>query len=127
MQTIKKILVIDSDSVCVFILKQNFLLTELSPLWVHRSNATDAIAYLTQNDMPDLIFLDPVLPDMQQSQVFEKLNILDVFNKTKVSILTTYPEKEFGMLGNEFNILRKFSKPFHKNQLKELLHDLKAA
>ena len=127
MQSIQKILVIDSDSICFIIIKHLFSNKGILPVFEHTKNAEDALSYLNKNEIPDLIFLEPVLPDMMEDEIFEALHNLNIFERTLVCILTTYFEHELEKLGSDYKILNKFSKPFHKRHVATLLDDLKVA
>jgi len=70
--------------------------------------------------MPDLILLDPALPDMYPDEIFQALDVLQVFVKTTVCILTTFLGEELDKLGRGYLIFKKFAKPFQPHYINEL-------
>ncbi len=127
MQHINKILVIGGDDIGVFILQKFFSSVSISPVWVHFTAAWDVIAYLAQTEMPGLIFLEPKLPDMPDEQFLETLHKLNIFTRSNVCLLTTFPQPGLEPLGSEYAILKRFTKPFTRRHLNELLTCIKVA
>jgi len=116
-----KILYIDGDEISFFVAKRYFSLCGIEPQWLQSLTGSDALTCLEgMEEMPDLILLDPVLPDMSRDEIFYKLDILQVFVKTTVCILTTFLGEEFDQLGTGYLLFKKFAKPFQKHYVKEL-------
>jgi len=116
-----KILYIDSDETSFFVIKKYFSLSGLQPHWLQSLTGSGALTYLQgRKEMPDLILLDPVLPDMYPDEIFHALDVLQVFVKTAVGILTTFLGEELDRLGSGYPIFKKFAKPMQKHYVNEL-------
>jgi len=117
-----KILYIDGDETSFFVAKKYFTLCGIHPYWRQSLTGSDALTYLqSSREMPDLILLDPALPDIYPGEIFHALDILLVFGKTTVCILTTFLGDELDQLGTGYLIFKKFSKPFQKHYINELV------
>src|SRR5438876_1128092 len=105
MQNLKKVLVIGGDDICLILMKNIFLSIFLSPVWIHITTARSVISYFERGELPELIFLEPMLPDMSYGQFLETLNKLNIFTRSNVCILTTCPQPRLETLGSKYAII----------------------
>lgn len=112
-----KILVVDSDNIAFFILKRCFICTGLCPLFVQLRTAAEAINYIKKG-AGDIIFLEPVLPDMPFGEILDVFAELNIFIYSKVCLLTTLMASE--PVTSRYPFFKKFTKPFIIKYIAEL-------
>ncbi len=111
---------VDSDAVSVMILKHFFYLAGIHPEWVRLVSGAEAITYLKHNEIPDLIFLEPVLSDMQEHEILQQFKENKIFARTRVCLLTILMKFQMDEIGAGYTFFKQFIKPIKKTYIDEL-------
>lgn len=106
----KQILAID-DSKAIRFLLQTVLGKEYQVITV--PDGYSAMYYLTHRSMPDLIIVDPQLPDMENWELVQQLSSSGMYGDIPVIVLSGLDRKETEMKCLEFGIAKYFVKPFN--------------
>lgn len=82
-EILQKVLIVDDDEASAFIFRRNFKSMNIECDCA--SNAEEAIDYLENNEMPAMILLDVVLPDMSGLEVLVKIRKL--YDKVELPVV----------------------------------------
>jgi two-component system, chemotaxis family, chemotaxis protein CheY len=106
----KRILAIDDSKAIRFLLQ-----TLLSKNYqvITASDGCSAINWLSQNDPPDLIIVDPQLPDMQNWELIEQLYTSGLYGNIPMIVLSALDKSETQAQCLAFGITPYFTKPFN--------------
>jgi len=117
------ILVLDDDDIAFLVIRRCFYEAGLQPAWMHAHTVNEAIGYLQQQPLPDLVFIEPMLRDVayDYNKVLDALADIGVFTQTRVCLLTTFLLDELKNLGKDYPVFRRFTKPFFKGDVPGLL------
>jgi two-component system, chemotaxis family, chemotaxis protein CheY len=106
----KRILAIDDSKAIRFLLQtllgKNYQVTTAA-------DGCSAINWLSQNDMPDLIIVDPQLPDMQNWELIEQLATSGLYGSIPMIVLSALSKSETEEQCNTFEVSAYFTKPFN--------------
>ena len=115
----KKILVVDDSELALtlveMILKDRYIVNLAK-------SGKDAIDYLSQGNIPDLILLDLIMPEMDGWETFNRIKELDYLNNVPIAFLTSLHGKEEQTHALEIGAEDYIFKPFAR---KELLNKVK--
>ena len=114
----KRILAIDDSKAIRFLLQ-----TLLSKNYqvITAPDGCSAINWLSQNDLPDLIIVDPQLPDMQNWELIEQLSTSGLYGNIPMIVLSALDKSETQAKCLEFGITSYFTKPFNPIDLMEVV------
>lgn len=110
-----KILLVDDEIDTLLPLKRSLEIEDF--IVVGASNGKEALAR-AKNDIPDLIILDLMMPEMDGYQVCERLKKDEMTRNIPVIILTARDAISDKIKGLEIGADDYVTKPFHLNELK---------
>ena len=117
----KKVLIADDENSLRFLLRKTLEGNGLSVL--EAKNGKEALA-LAEKQLPDLIILDVVMPDLYGSEVCEQLRKQSKTARIPIMILTgntnLYDQEQAKESGADYYM----TKPFSPLQLKSLVHKI---
>jgi CheY-like chemotaxis protein len=117
----KQILAID-DSKAIRFLLQTVLGRDYQVVTV--PDGYSAMYYLSHREHPDLIIVDPQLPDMENWELIEQLASSGMYGDIPLVILSGLDSKETDAKCAEHGVLKYFMKPFNPVELVEAIQDL---
>ena len=117
----KQILAID-DSKAIRFLLQTVLGKEYNVITV--PDGYSAMYYLTHRQMPDLIIVDPQLPDMENWELIQQLSSSGMYGDIPLIVLSGLDKKETEIKCLEYGIVKHFVKPFNPVDLMNAVSDL---
>jgi CheY-like chemotaxis protein len=117
----KQILAID-DSKAIRFLLQTVLGKEYNVITV--PDGYSAMYYLTHRQMPDLIIVDPQLPDMENWELIQQLSSSGMYGDIPLIVLSGLDKKETELKCLEYGIVKHFVKPFNPVDLMASVSDL---
>jgi len=117
----KQILAID-DSKAIRFLLQTVLGKEYNVITV--PDGYSAMYYLTHRQMPDLIIVDPQLPDMENWELIQQLSSSGMYGDIPLIVLSGLEKKETELKCMEYGIVKHFVKPFNPVDLMIVVSDL---
>jgi CheY-like chemotaxis protein len=117
----KQILAID-DSKAIRFLLQTVLGKEYNVITV--PDGYSAMYYLTHRQMPDLIIVDPQLPDMENWELIQQLSSSGMYGDIPLIVLSGLEKKETELKCMEYGIVKHFVKPFNPVDLMTAVSDL---
>lgn len=106
----KRILAIDDSKAIRFLLQT--LLSKNYQI-ITAADGCSAINWLAQNDLPDLIIVDPQLPDMQNWELIEQLATSGLYGSIPMIVLSALDKSETEEKCAEFDVASYFNKPFN--------------
>lgn len=106
----KRILAIDDSKAIRFLLQTLF--TKNYQV-VTAADGCSAINWLSQNELPDLIIVDPQLPDMQNWELIEQLSTSGLYGGIPMIVLSALSKSETEEKCLELDIPDFFTKPFN--------------
>jgi CheY-like chemotaxis protein len=112
----KRILAIDDSKAIRFLLQTLF---SKSYQVVTAADGCSAINWLSQNELPDLIIVDPQLPDMQNWELLEQLSTSGLYEGIPMIVLSALTQSETQEKCLELNVPAYFTKPFNPIDLME--------
>jgi len=83
-----------------------------------------AMLYLRNGGNPDLIIMDPDLPDMQDWELVSHLSINPLFSSIPKLVISTLGEYELRAQAMKYSLADCFSKPFNPLKLIEAVDTL---
>ncbi|HYF33163.1 MAG TPA: response regulator [Chitinophagaceae bacterium] len=115
----KRILAIDDSKAIRFLLQ-----TLLSKNYqvITAADGCSAINWLAQNDPPELIIVDPQLPDMQSWELIEQLTTSGLYGSIPMIVLSALDKSETEEKCLEFDVAAYFTKPFNPIDLMQAVH-----
>ncbi len=117
----KKILIVDDEPNIV--LSLDYLVRKKGYTPFIARNGSEAIA-IAQAEIPDLILLDIMMPDIDGYEVCQTLKKDQRFNDTKIIFLSAKSKKEDIEKGLQMGADKYFTKPFSTKQLLQEMVDL---
>jgi two-component system, chemotaxis family, chemotaxis protein CheY len=106
----KQILAVD-DSKAIRFLLQTVLGRDYSVITV--PDGYSAMYYLSHRAQPDLIIVDPQLPDMDNWELIQQLSTSGMYGDIPMLVLSGLPEMETEAKCNEYGVMKYFLKPFN--------------
>ena len=106
----KQILAID-DSKAIRFLLQTVLGRDYQVVTV--PDGYSAMYYLSHRNQPDLIIVDPQLPDMENWELIQQLSSSGMYGDIPVLVLSGLDKKETEMKCLEYGVAQFFLKPFN--------------
>jgi CheY-like chemotaxis protein len=117
----KKILIVDDEPNIV--LSLDYLVRKKGYTPFIARNGSEALA-IAQAEIPDLILLDIMMPDIDGYEVCQTLKKDPRFNDTKIIFLSAKSKKEDIEKGLQMGADKYFTKPFSTKQLLQEMVDL---
>ena len=117
----KQILAID-DSKAIRFLLQTVLGKEYQVVTV--PDGYSAMYYLSHRSLPDLIIVDPQLPDMDNWELIQQLASSGMYGDIPKIVLSALDSKETEAKCNEFEVDKYFTKPFNPVELMKAIGEL---
>ena len=79
--------------------------------------------YLSHRNLPDLIIVDPQLPDMENWELIQQLSSSGMYGDIPVLVLSGLDKKETEMKCLEYGVTKFFLKPFNPVDLLAVIQD----
>lgn len=117
----KQILAVD-DSKAIRFLLQTVLGRDYQVVTV--PDGYSAMYYLSNRSQPDLIIIDPQLPDMENWELIKHLSTSGLHGEIPVVVLSGLDERETESRCVEYGVVRYFLKPFNPVELMDSIRDL---
>src|SRR5258708_32870634 len=117
----KQILAID-DSKAIRFLLQTVLGKEYQVIPV--PDGYSAMYYLSHRTAPDLIIVDPQLPDMENWELIRQLSSSGMYGDIPVLVLSGLDSKETALKCIEYGVVGHFLKPFNPVDLLSVIDNL---
>ncbi len=117
----KQILAVD-DSKAIRYLLQTVLGQDYNVVTV--PDGFSAVYYLSNRSQPDLIIVDPQLPDMENWELIQQLSTSGMHGGIPVLVLSGLAQQETELKCMEFGVVRFFMKPFNPIELLDAVRDL---
>lgn len=117
----KKILIVDDEPNIV--LSLDYLVRKKGYMPFIARNGSEALA-IAHAEIPDLILLDIMMPDIDGYEVCQTLKSDERFAATKIIFLSAKSKKEDIEKGLEMGADKYFTKPFSTKQLLQEMVDL---
>ena len=117
----KQILAVD-DSKAIRYLLQTVLGQDYHVITV--PDGFSAVYYLSNRSQPDLIIVDPQLPDMENWELIQQLSTSGMHGGIPVLVLSALGQQETELKCMEYGVVRYFMKPFNPIDLLESIHEL---
>ena len=117
----KQILAVD-DSKAIRYLLQTVLGQDYHVITV--PDGFSAVYYLSNRSQPDLIIVDPQLPDMENWELIQQLSTSGMHGGIPVVVLSALAQQETELKCMEYGVVRYFMKPFNPIELLDAVRDL---
>ena len=117
----KQILAVD-DSKAIRYLLQTVLGQDYHVVTV--PDGFSAVYYLSNRSQPDLIIVDPQLPDMENWELIQQLSTSGMHGGIPVMVLSALAQQETELKCMEYGVVRYFMKPFNPIELLDAVRDL---
>jgi CheY-like chemotaxis protein len=117
----KQILAVD-DSKAIRYLLQTVLGQDYHVVTV--PDGFSAVYYLSNRSQPDLIIVDPQLPDMENWELIQQLSTSGMHGGIPVLVLSALGQQETELRCMEYGVVRFFMKPFNPIDLLDAVRDL---
>jgi CheY-like chemotaxis protein len=117
----KQILAVD-DSKAIRYLLQTVLGQDYQVVTV--PDGFSAVYYLSNRSQPDLIIVDPQLPDMENWELIQQLSTSGMHGGIPVMVLSALAQQETDLKCMEYGVVRYFMKPFNPIELLDTVRDL---
>jgi CheY-like chemotaxis protein len=117
----KQILAVD-DSKAIRYLLQTVLGQDYHVVTV--PDGFSAVYYLSNRSQPDLIIVDPQLPDMENWELIQQLSTSGMHGGIPVLVLSALAQQETELKCMEYGAVRYFMKPFNPIDLLDSVRDL---
>ena len=117
----KKILAIDESKAIRFLLQT--VLGQKHQV-ITAADGCSALYWLSKRNLPDVIIIDPQLPDMQDWELLEHLKSSGLYGHIPVIVLSSLPVKETELKCKEFGITHYFQQPFNPVELERAVTEL---
>ena len=114
----KQILAVD-DSKAIRFLLQTVLGRDYSVITV--PDGYSAMYYLSHRAQPDLIIIDPQLPDMDNWELIQQLSTSGMYGDIPMLVLSGLPEAETEAKCTEHGVMKYFLKPFNPVEMMEAI------
>lgn len=114
----KQILAVD-DSKAIRFLLQTVLGRDYSVITV--PDGYSAMYYLSHRAQPDLIIVDPQLPDMDNWELIQQLSNSGMYGDIPMMVLSALPQQETDVKCAEYGVAKYFLKPFNPVEMMEAI------
>ena len=113
-QTMKKILLIDDNDIHLLI-TENMLKSEYECI-IARSG-TEALEFLSKGNIPDLILLDILMPEMDGWETYNKIRGISLLQRVPIAFLTSVEGSREEMEASKMGAADYIKKPCEKDDL----------
>ena len=117
----KKILAIDESKAIRFLLQT--VLGQKHQV-VTAADGCSALYWLSKRNLPDVIIIDPQLPDMQNWELLEHLKSSGLYGHIPIIVLSSLDIKETQQKCKELGISKSFQQPFNPVELESAIEEL---
>ena len=117
----KKILAIDESKAIRFLLQT--VLGQKHQV-ITAADGCSALYWLSKRNLPDVIIIDPQLPDMQDWELLEHLKSSGLYGHIPIIVLSSLDTKETQQRCKELGITKSFQQPFNPVELESAIEDL---
>lgn len=117
----KKILAIDESKAIRFLLQT--VLGQKHQV-VTAADGCSALYWLSKRNLPDVIIVDPQLPDMQTWELLEHLKSSGLYGHIPIIVLSSLDSKETAQKCKELGITKSFQQPFNPVELENAIDEL---
>lgn len=118
----KKLILAVDDSKAIRYLLQTVLGQDYHVVTV--PDGFSAVYYLSNRSQPDLIIVDPQLPDMENWELIQQLSTSGMHGGIPVMVLSALAQQETELKCMEYGVVRYFMKPFNPIELLDAVRDL---
>jgi CheY-like chemotaxis protein len=118
----KKLILAVDDSKAIRYLLQTVLGQEYQVVTV--PDGFSAVYYLSNRAQPDLIIVDPQLPDMDNWELIQQLSTSGLHSGIPVMVLSALADQETELKCMEYGVVRSFMKPFNPVELMDAVREL---
>lgn len=124
MTTKQNILAIDESKAIRFLLQT--VLGQKHQV-ITASDGCSALYWLSKRNLPDVIIVDPQLPDMQNWELLEHLTSSGLYGHIPIIVLSALDNKETRQKCEELGIVEYFQQPFNPVELEKAIDRLTGA
>ena len=117
----KKILAIDESKAIRFLLQT--VLGQKHQV-ITAADGCSALYWLSKRNLPDVIIMDPQLPDMQNWELLEHLKSSGLYGDIPVIVLSSLDITQTVLKCKEFDVIHFFQQPFNPVQLERAVEAL---
>ena len=117
----KKILAIDESKAIRFLLQT--VLGQKHQV-ITAADGCSALYWLSKRNLPDVIIIDPQLPDMQDWELLEHLKSSGLYGHIPIIVLSSLDVKETQQRCKELGITQSFQQPFNPVELDKAIEEL---
>ncbi|HTL07042.1 MAG TPA: response regulator [Chitinophagaceae bacterium] len=117
----RKILAIDESKAIRFLLQT--VLGQKHQV-ITAADGCSALYWLSKRNLPDVIIIDPQLPDMQNWELLEHLKSSGLYGHIPIIVLSSLDAKETQQRCKELGITRSFQQPFNPVELEGAIEEL---
>jgi CheY-like chemotaxis protein len=117
----KKILAIDESKAIRFLLQT--VLGQKHQV-ITAADGCSGLYWLSKRNLPDVIIVDPRLPDMQDWEMLEHLKSSGLYGHIPIIVLSSLPAKETAQKCKELGISHYFQQPFNPVALEHAIDEL---
>jgi len=117
----KKILAIDESKAIRFLLQT--VLGQKHQV-ITAADGCSALYWLSKRNLPDVIIIDPQLPDMQDWELLEHLKSSGLYGHIPIIVISSLDVKETQQRCKELGITQSFQQPFNPVELDKAIEDL---
>jgi len=90
------------------------------------SDGCSALYWLSKRNLPDVIIVDPQLPDMQNWELLEHLTTSGLYGHIPIIVLSALDKKETQAKCQELGIHEYFQQPFNPVELQKAIDRITA-
>jgi two-component system, chemotaxis family, chemotaxis protein CheY len=90
------------------------------------SDGCSALYWLSKRNLPDVIIVDPQLPDMQNWELLEHLTTSGLYGHIPIIVLSALDKKETELKCRELGIEEYFQQPFNPVELQKAIDRITA-
>jgi CheY-like chemotaxis protein len=90
------------------------------------SDGCSALYWLSKRNLPDVIIVDPQLPDMQNWELLEHLTTSGLYGHIPIIVLSALDKKETQARCQELGIQEYFQQPFNPVELQKAIDRITA-
>ena len=110
----KKILIVDDDAISLIVVET---ILDHKYIVLPTNSGKEAIDYLLQGNIPDLILLDIIMPEMDGWETFNRIKDLGLICNIPIAFLTSVHGKEEQERAREIGVADYIFKPFSSKEL----------
>lgn len=125
MGSIPKVLLIEADDIAVMILKKSLRHAGFHHNMVIANDWQMATSFLCEPSLLDVIFLEPILPDVNVHEVLKWMHKEDIFNRANVYIVSVILPKLLTILCDDFAHKGCLAKPIKQSDVQSIIASIK--